>query len=638
MSEEGSPAPVTPQKKRYGRMSTAARKPPPPPSNPYLDLEAVESGDSGEEENLDKYETDFIDDADHDNDDGTPISWPRTPSPTLTKAAGKAPVVARTPAPDPSPSRTHAAKGVKPNSVLPGTERGDVQGTLETVRKPSEGIVVNMGKEEHEEFMLFLNSKKPSFTDSQGVLSEPSSSTVSSGSNQTGAAIGQHSIATLPAPSWRSRDNVMAPADSGVKEAAPKPAGHIAVGATNTAADLTVQTSSKRKSLDDADVADTDTGTVGEGTPRSVKGSSRPTPKAINRSAPRRQESVGGSGLPGVPIAEFARLKESSPVKKPRTGDTVLHSVDIKTVNLNAELFPRELPAVCEVTNPELQDPMMKSIYALDLPKLKRGQVTTWSSNEGPGMFMLSEYPVINPELSIETLWSLLLFVQKDHYINPARIDPRLLQARSPVISRDGFKKRWVLSVGEKAAVCVSVVNTTRSSLREISTVYGGSNGGAPLLKYILGVHLSQDFDRITALCGMVFDLELMHVQLNMSALTFGTKGIPLEKYEQLNTPERKGIKSASSLYRKQTYTTASDSLNYDDEIPVYDARHTTFDASADIDSLDTILPLYKGEIPANSCTAVAYTISNFAKGSGRNEEHHLSFNIKWVVVLGEPE
>ncbi|KAJ7870657.1 hypothetical protein B0H14DRAFT_2571237 [Mycena olivaceomarginata] len=322
-----------------------------------------------------------------------------------------------------------------------------------------------------------------------------------------------------------------------------------------------------------------------------------------------------GSGLPGVPIAEFARLKESSPVKKPRTGDTVLHSVDIKTV--------KELPAVCEVTNPELQDPMMKSIYALDLPKLKRGQVTTWSSNEGPGMFMLSEYPVINPELSIETLWSLLLFVQKDHYINPARIDPRLLQARSPVISRDGFKKRWVLSVGEKAAVSQSTV---------------GSNGGAPLLKYILGVHLSQDFDRITALCGMVFDLELMHVQLNMSALTFGTKGIPLEKYEQLNTPERKGIKSASSLYRKQTYTTASDSLNYDDEIPVYDARHTAFDASADIDSLDTILPLYKGEIPANSCTAVAYTISNFAKGSGRNEEHHLSFNIKWVVVLGEPE
>jgi hypothetical protein len=83
------------------------------------------------------------------------------------------------------------------------------------------------------------------------------------------------------------------------------------------------------------------------------------------------------------------------------------------------------------------------------------------------------------------------------------------------------------------------VVNTTRSSLRDISTVYGGSS--APLLKYILGVHLSQDFDRITGLCGMVFDLELMHVQLNMSALTFGTKGIPIDKYGRC-LPSRKLI------------------------------------------------------------------------------------------------
>jgi hypothetical protein len=53
----------------------------------------------------------------------------------------------------------------------------------------------------------------------------------------------------------------------------------------------------------------------------------------------RVRRSVGGSGLPGVPIAEFARLKESSPVKKPRTGDTVLHSVDIKTVKFVLDLL-----------------------------------------------------------------------------------------------------------------------------------------------------------------------------------------------------------------------------------------------------------------------------------------------------------
>lgn len=34
-------------------------------------------------------------------------------------------------------------------------------------------------------------------------------------------------------------------------------------------------------------------------------------------------------------------------------------------------MVARELPDECEVTNPELQDPMMQSIYALDLPNLK---------------------------------------------------------------------------------------------------------------------------------------------------------------------------------------------------------------------------------------------------------------------------
>jgi hypothetical protein len=77
-------------------------------------------------------------------------------------------------------------------------------------------------------------------------------------------------------------------------------------------------------------------------------------------------------------------------------------------------------------------------------------------------MFELSYYPVINPQLSIEfvfllfllcrrlfcchysTVWALLLFVRKSVYINPAHIDPRLLEARSPHYIKDGPKKRYV--------------------------------------------------------------------------------------------------------------------------------------------------------------------------------------------------
>lgn len=87
----------------------------------------------------------------------------------------------------------------------------------------------------------------------------------------------------------------------------------------------------------------------------------------------------GRGVLPKVPTAEFDRLKEASPAKKPKKEETTLHTVDIKRVQcvfiiLYEELYliiGRALPAVCEVMDVDLQDPMMHSIYALDLPKLK---------------------------------------------------------------------------------------------------------------------------------------------------------------------------------------------------------------------------------------------------------------------------
>jgi hypothetical protein len=87
------------------------------------------------------------------------------------------------------------------------------------------------------------------------------------------------------------------------------------------------------------------------------------------------------------------------------------------------------------------------------------------------------------------------------------------------------------MSIDEKPAICVSIVNCVQSSLEQVSTVGQAASPLVLLLKFITGVHLSQDFERIVGLCAMVFQLELMHVQLHMSALTFGTKGIPIEQY-----------------------------------------------------------------------------------------------------------
>ncbi|KAJ7836761.1 hypothetical protein B0H14DRAFT_2589502 [Mycena olivaceomarginata] len=121
-----------------------------------------------------------------------------------------------------------------------------------------------------------------------------------------------------------------------------------------------------------------------------------------------------------------------------------------------------------------------------------------------------------------------------------------------------------------------------------------------------------------------------------MSALTFGTRGIMIDKYEQLISPEQKGIKGASSLYRKQPRRTPL-SMTMTHAGPLINPKQFRFmNASVDIDDLAWILPLYIGEIPTNSCTTVAYTIANFSKAApGREDEQHLSFNLKWVVVLG---
>ncbi|KAJ7751856.1 hypothetical protein B0H14DRAFT_2635895 [Mycena olivaceomarginata] len=586
MSEDGFPPPVTPRRKRSVRISTGARKPPPPTANPYPDLEAVESGDSGEEENLDKYETDFIDDGDDvDHDNGTPIPWSGTPSPTPAKASGKASRAGRTLVVDPTPNSPMTTRSRSKNPTAPASK------SLST-SVPGPTSLNTSGYQG--QFMLFMNYKKSTpkqvcFSASlaaveggvkpkvKGAPSE--SSALASGTSQIGAAIPK-----LPPPTWTTRSTT----DLAGSNTTPNRMNQAVPSATNSSedADITSVKAGVKRPLeestpfflvhkDNAAASDSEMAVDVDQVSRPTKGA-RAVAKNVRQSVSNRQgevfnsclianhSAVGGSKLPEVPSVEFARLKETSPEKKPKKEEIVVHTVDVKAV--------KELPEVCEVTNVELQDPMMQSIYALDLPNLRRGQVTTWSSNEGPGMFILSEYPVINPELPIESAV---------HLETGSRILTYLV----------GQYGSYPLGEGP---LYVCLVNTTRSSLRDISTVYGGSNGGAPLLKYILGVHLSQDFDRITGLCGMVFNLELMHVQLNMSALTFGTKGIPLDKYG--------------------------------------------FDASVDIDNLRDILPMYKGEIPANSCTAVGYTISNFVKASGRSEEQHLSFNIQWVVVLGEPE
>ncbi|KAK7016957.1 hypothetical protein R3P38DRAFT_3202552 [Favolaschia claudopus] len=77
--------------------------------------------------------------------------------------------------------------------------------------------------------------------------------------------------------------------------------------------------------------------------------------------------------------------------------------------------------------------------------------------------------------------------------------------------------------------------------------------------------------------------------------------------------------------------------LDYTATIPVYNARFTTFNAATDIDRIGEVLPQYtdnNGEIRNNSCAAVGYTITQARYKDGKE---HIHFNLKWVIVVGEP-
>ncbi|KAJ7825086.1 hypothetical protein B0H14DRAFT_2596749 [Mycena olivaceomarginata] len=132
-----------------------------------------------------------------------------------------------------------------------------------------------------------------------------------------------------------------------------------------------------------------------------------------------------------------------------------------------------------------------------------------------------------------------------------------------------------------------------------------------------------------------------MHVQLHMSVLTFSTKGIPIKQYEKLESKvQQPGVKSSANIYKKNTYIASNNSLNWNNHVHVYNGHFTGFDAAVNIHYLDNILLVYKGDIPANCCTAVRYTISHCIKYNTKAHarEDHISFNLQWAVVLEEPE
>ncbi|KAK7050768.1 hypothetical protein R3P38DRAFT_2764029 [Favolaschia claudopus] len=587
--------------RKTARMSTG-RKPPPIPakiSTKFISSEAEEGGDStaSDDGNLDS-----------GSDRGEEvIPWERTPTPESRGVASKEAPEASTPA----PTRVTRSKARAGPQGTPGTKRWDPK---------THQLLVTSGHSHSN------SDKRNGVTSPSMRLGTETSDTqrklrtvVVTGIKSTGAKeTAQITLSGEDAEAFEAFKRTYTPKDKG---------GDAAMTFEMRPKEQSASPSARLPSPEIEELSPSNVG--------------KPDAKGKKPEKRKRVDSVEIVAPPATSPAEaFAALQKAA-VKTPskkvaKISDQVeekyLEEQDVKDV--------KSLPPQCQVTNRELQDKVTYHEY-LKLPKLLAGVLIAWSTREGPGMYMISDFAEDTPNVDFPTLWSCFLFVSKDEFVNLARANPLDFTATSQIYTNE--MKRWVLEYNDRTAVCVSIVSVVSSAIMKAKYVVEPQKKSlkAPLLKFVTGIHLSQDYDRIVGLLGMVFHHSEMHAQLNEDAITFGTKSITLEKLQKTrDTRANKGngTRSSATKYRTTSYTASTDSLAWDDEVPVYDARHTPFNASRDIDNLDRLLPRYddnKGEIPNGSCALVAYTVSQYLKKPA--DEEHISFNIRFAVVLADP-
>ncbi|KAF8205238.1 hypothetical protein K438DRAFT_1757224 [Mycena galopus ATCC 62051] len=668
--------------RKTARMSTGGR---PPKKNVFIDSEAdvqatpavVDDDDSDDDggEDQDKYGGSFI-------DDDEPIEWERTPTPVqpdhesedevmevdrdergndiigvltdpisdFSKPVG---ILTRSQAKAGSSGASGSSKhilntksymgadsdrnaGQKSKSLALGFDASDRQTQLEVV-KPVDRTV-KMSDALYQKYMEWVNEENPT----------PSTPVKGAQTKR-----GKKAVARVP-----KNANEKTAATSIAKAV-----GTVSTSVGQGSSEVTL----KRKRRDDELAVSQK--------PGSTKGTTPPDPPTRKNLA---ATSGAGGKLPSAPTAAFKeavtagtdsssgrdagignkRLKMPVPpveaFKSKKAEASQAPAVTTKPVKVNKILEttnvrkPRDSPLECEVMDANLQDEWLKAVYDMDLPKLKKSTFISWSSSVGPGMFMLSDLARTNPNVDIASVWSFVNFDMKGRHVNLARVNPSKLEAVFQLYGNN--ERRWTLSIKGQPAICLSVVNTTKSSLTQISSVTGAEGPKVPLLKYLTAIHLSQEFDRMVGVCGMVFDLDEMHAQLSMDALTFGTRGTTAKRIDAGDNVARMGVPSSSSKYSSSSYNVGSEALHYESDVPVYDGRGVSLVAEDCVDKLDQVLKPYVengGEIQNNSCTVVAYTVTQWLKTverktqSGSMEKvktEQIGFNIQWAIVLGEKE
>ncbi|KAJ7225095.1 hypothetical protein C8J57DRAFT_1390313 [Mycena rebaudengoi] len=317
--------------------------------------------------------------------------------------------------------------------------------------------------------------------------------------------------------------------------------------------------------------------------------------------------------------------------------------------------------APCGVSDLALQDESIRSVY-VGLPPLPGDKwvMATYdpspeSADEGSvgGHMKFSYWGKLSDNIHPVTMYNSMTFVESGIYINPTRISPA--RCSTKLVGTAAFPRR--ITIDDKVAISIMVGMCMQSYItKEVA-----GNGTPPRFRrYISLMPHNQDWERWQSFHCVVFEEDVLYTPMSSKAIHLGSVLSPYHKTATAPTPlgtpfdddmfsPVKSSKAGSSPNKppRAEYKFSNSpnsvrySLNFDVDVPAFDARNVQFDFDKDLPSMASVLKPWKGEIPKGSYVVAGYTAATYmGQVAVRNKASlpSIGCNLVWVIVCGTPK
>ncbi|KAJ7196461.1 hypothetical protein C8J57DRAFT_1546682 [Mycena rebaudengoi] len=177
---------------------------------------------------------------------------------------------------------------------------------------------------------------------------------------------------------------------------------------------------------------------------------------------------------------------------------------------------------------------------------------------------------------------------------------------------------------------------SAESVLRE-----GQSIGKSMPRKWLTALFHNQEYERFVSFVCLAFNASCVYGQLAHGGVVFQTRMGASKGAGAFNSIHKSGLVSPQKGSKPAQSIESRTALNFEDKVPIYDARNVRFDFQTDLSRLSS-LPPFPGEIPFGSFVVVGYSVSGWnavpAVNSDGIKHPHLGCNILWAVVFGVPD